>query len=225
MKISSAAAPAGDSGWGERLLGAGGDRRARLALVPRAGDGSAKPGGDGKGKDKAVVPLEFVPSEVARPVLATMPLLIEFSGPLVAPRTAVVRAKAPGTLLSPAGRRGQPRQGRAVDRRDRSLRPADPGQRALGAWSNRRRPTLLEAERQHTANVGLASQNFISSTALQTSQARLDAARAQLKSAQAQLFVSRIGVARSEPARADLGHRRQAPRRAGREGERRAAGA
>jgi RND family efflux transporter MFP subunit len=53
---------------------------------------------------------------------------------------------------------------------------------------------LIEAERQHTANVGLASQNFISPSALQTSQARLDAARAQLKSAEAQLSTSRVGV-------------------------------
>ena len=64
-----------------------------LVLVPRAGNGSAKPSGDGKGKGEAAVPLEFSPSEVARPVLAKMPLVIEFSGPLVAPRTAVVRAK------------------------------------------------------------------------------------------------------------------------------------
>jgi RND family efflux transporter MFP subunit len=54
--------------------------------------------------------------------------------------------------------------------------------------------SLAEAERQHAANVGLASQNFISPTALQSSQARLDAARAQLKSVQAQLATVRLGV-------------------------------
>jgi RND family efflux transporter MFP subunit len=53
---------------------------------------------------------------------------------------------------------------------------------------------LIEAERQHTANVSLAAQNFISPAALQTSQARLDAARAQLKSANAQLSTSRLGM-------------------------------
>ena len=47
-----------------------------LVLVPRAGNGSAKPSGDGKGKGEAAVPLEFSPSEVARPVLAKMPLVI-----------------------------------------------------------------------------------------------------------------------------------------------------
>jgi len=55
-------------------------------------------GGD---KDKKEpVPLEFVAAEVARPVSMRLPLTLEFSGPLVAPRTAVVRAKAVGTLLT-----------------------------------------------------------------------------------------------------------------------------
>jgi RND family efflux transporter MFP subunit len=54
--------------------------------------------------------------------------------------------------------------------------------------------SLADAERQHAANVGLASQNFISTTALQSSQAKLDAARAQLKSAQAQLASTRVGM-------------------------------
>src|SRR5918993_1518008 len=53
----------------------------------------------GKPGVKPVVPLEFAPAEVTLPVYAAMPILIEFSGPLVAPRTAVIRAKAPGTLL------------------------------------------------------------------------------------------------------------------------------
>ena len=51
-------------------------------------------------KDKQPVPLEFVTSEVARPVLARLPVTIEFSGPLVAPRTAVLRAKAAGTCFA-----------------------------------------------------------------------------------------------------------------------------
>ena len=103
-----------------------------LALVPRAGNGSAKPGGDGKGKEKAVVPLEFTPSEVARPVLAKMPLVIEFSGPLVAPRTAVVRAKAPGTLLSLAvGEGSRVKAGQSIGEIDLSDLQT-PGQRALG---------------------------------------------------------------------------------------------
>src|SRR6185295_19389901 len=68
-----------------------------LALAPRLGNGSKGPDPKDKG---APVTLEFVPSEVTRPSMAPMPLIIEFSGPLVAPRTAVVRAKATGTLLN-----------------------------------------------------------------------------------------------------------------------------
>src|SRR5690349_21898033 len=56
-------------------------------------------GGD-KDKEKAPVALEFVPAEIASPVAARLSLTVEFSGPLVAPRTAIVRAKAAGTLLS-----------------------------------------------------------------------------------------------------------------------------
>lgn len=160
-----------------------------LALAPRSGNGSAK----ADGKDKAPVPLEFTPAEVARPVLAKLPVVIEFSGPLVAPRTAVVRAKAAGTLLSLAVAEGsRVKAGQVIGEIDLSDLQTRVSERS--AMVESAQASLLEAERQHTANVGLASQNFISSTALQSSQAKLDAARAQLKSAQAQLSVSRIGV-------------------------------
>ena len=160
-----------------------------LAMAPRLGNGSAK----GDAKNKAAVPLEFTPAEVARPVLAKLPVVIEFSGPLVAPRTAVVRAKAPGTLLSLAVAEGsRVKAGQVIGEIDLSDLQTRVGEKS--AMVESAQASLLEAERQHTANVGLASQNFISSTALQSSQAKLDAARAQLKSAQAQLSVSRIGV-------------------------------
>jgi RND family efflux transporter MFP subunit len=166
---------------------------AGLMLAPRAGNGSADPATGGNGKDKPPVPLEFTTAEVARPVMARMPLVVEFSGPLVAPRTAVVRAKASGTLLSLAVAEGsRVRAGQVIGEIDLSDLQTRVSERS--AMVESAQASLLEAERQHTANIGLASQNFISPTALQTSQARLDAARAQLKSAQAQLSVSRIGV-------------------------------
>jgi RND family efflux transporter MFP subunit len=144
-------------------------------------------------KAKQVVPLDFVAGEVARPAMARMPLTIEFSGPLVAPRTAVVRAKAAGTLLTLNVAEGsRVKAGQvigAIDLADLQSRAADRAALVESAQAN-----LIEAERQNTANVGLAAQNFISATALQTSQARLDAARAQLKSAQAQLASSRVGI-------------------------------
>jgi len=56
-------------------------------------------GGKGKG-EKPPPTLEFAASEVVAPMLASMPGVVEFSGPLVAPGTAIVRAKAGGTLLA-----------------------------------------------------------------------------------------------------------------------------
>ena len=57
-------------------------------------------GGDAGDKKKDDVTLEFTNREVVRPLAVAMPLAIEFSGPLVAPRSAVVRSKAAGTLMS-----------------------------------------------------------------------------------------------------------------------------
>jgi RND family efflux transporter MFP subunit len=159
-----------------------------LTLAQRArGDPEAS------SKDKAAVPLEFSPAEVARPLMATMPIVVDFSGPLVAPRTAIVRAKASGTLLSLEVAEGsRVRAQQVIGQIDLSDLQTKVSDRA--ALVESAQASLAEAERQHTANVSLAAQNFISPTALQSSQAKLDAARAQLKSAEAQLAVSRIGV-------------------------------
>jgi len=166
------------------LAGAG------LALAPRMGNGSKGP--DGK-KDKAAVPLEFTTAEVVKPAMGTMPVTIEFSGPLVAPRTAVVRSKASGTLLAlSVGEGSRVKQGQQlgeIDLADLQSRVADRAASVEVAQAS-----LAEAERQHAANVGLAAQNFIATTALQSSQAKLDSARAQLKSAQAQHAMTRLGV-------------------------------
>ena len=159
-----------------------------LTLAQRAG-GKAQV----SGKDKADVPLEFTPAEVAKPLMAKLPIVVEFSGPLVAPRTAIVRAKASGTLLRlDVGEGSRVRAGQVIGQIDLSDLQTKVSDRA--ALVESAQAGLVEAERQHTANVSLAAQNFISSTALQSSEAKLDAARAQLKSAQAQLAVSRIGV-------------------------------
>jgi membrane fusion protein (multidrug efflux system) len=164
---------------------------ALLFFLPRAGSGS--PGSSATESSKVATALEFLPVEVSRPVLARMPLVVEFSGPLVAPRTAIVRAKAAGTLLTLNVAEGSRVRAEQVigqiDLSDLQTRVSD-----RSALVESAEASLAEAERQHTANVSLAAQNFISSTALQSSQAKLDAARAQLKSAQAQLAVSRIGV-------------------------------
>ena len=138
-------------------------------------------------------PLQFRASEVTRPRLEPMPQRIEFSGPLVAPDTAVVKAKAAGTLLSLAVAVGQRvLAGQALGRIDLADLHSRVDDRAASV--QQAEAMLVEAQRQHESNLRLADQNFISPIALQSSQARLDAARAQLRSAQAQLSTTRIGV-------------------------------
>lgn len=155
----------------------------------------AKSPADGakSGDKKPDVTLEFTAREVVNPQNVTLPRKIEFSGSLVAPRTAVVRAKAAGTLLRlEVGEGSRVRAGQvlgAIDLSELQARVAD-----RTAAVDAARSALDEAQRQHTAAVGLAAQNFISPTALQTAQSKLDAASSQLKSAQAQLTTARIGV-------------------------------
>ena len=141
----------------------------------------------------ANVTLEFTPSEVTTPVSMPMPERIEFSGPLMAPRTAVVRAKAAGTLLELKVAEGsRVKAGQSLGVIDLSDLQSRVSERAAGVDSAQAR--LMEAERAHAANENLARQQFISGNALETSRATLESARAQLKSAQAQLSTSKLGV-------------------------------
>ena len=166
---------------------------ALLVVAGLAGFAVYKARSGDRNKDKEVVPLQFVAAEVTQPKMARMPLTIEFSGPLVAPRTAIVRAKAAGTLLSLTVAEGsRVKAGQVIGTIDLAELQSRAADRAAGVESAQ--ANLFEAERQNTANKGLAAQNFISATALQTSQARLDAARGALKSAEAQLASSRLGI-------------------------------
>jgi RND family efflux transporter MFP subunit len=148
---------------------------------------------DGNKDKKPDVTLEFTPSEVVRPLLAAMPERIEFSGPLMAPRTAVVRAKAAGTLLTLSVAEGsRVKAGQSLGTIDLSDLQSRNAERAAGVDSARAR--MAEAERIHKSNEDLANQRFISATALESSRASLEAARAQLMSAQAQLATSALGI-------------------------------
>jgi RND family efflux transporter MFP subunit len=140
----------------------------------------------GKAKvDKLQPTLEFSPGEVVSPVLASMPGLVEFSGPLVAPGTAVVRAKAAGTLLALSVAEGaRVRAGQTlgtVDLADLNSRIAE-------------RATLDQAERGQAQNERLAVQGFISAAALDSSRAAVETARAQLRAAEAQLNTTRVAL-------------------------------
>jgi RND family efflux transporter MFP subunit len=145
----------------------------------------------------ANVTLEFAASEVISPQLSKLPVTIEFAGPLVAPGTAVVRARASGTLLSLAVTEGsQVRAGQTLGTLDLAELSSRVAERV--ASSDAARAQLNQAERQHAANQRLAEQQFISGTALEASSAALESARAQFTASQTQLGTSRISLRDAE---------------------------
>ncbi|MFY7864269.1 efflux RND transporter periplasmic adaptor subunit [Roseateles sp.] len=143
------------------------------------------------GDDKPAVALEFVPSEVVKPVLTRMPAQIEFSGPLVAPGTVVVRAKSTGTLVNLSVAEGsRVKAGQNLGQLDLEELRYRIAERNASLESARAQ--FDQAERQFKANQGLADQKFIASTALDTSRASLEAARAQVSAAKAQLDTAQV---------------------------------
>jgi membrane fusion protein, multidrug efflux system len=159
---------------------------AGVAVMASRGDGPKKPG-----DEKAKPALEFVASEVVKPTLAAMPAQIEFSGPLVAPGTAMVRAKSNGTLLNLAvGEGSRVKAGQAlgqVDLEELRYRIAE-----RGASVEAMRAQMEQAERSYKANEGLAAKNFIAQTALDNSRAAYESARANWLAAKAQLDTSQV---------------------------------
>ncbi|MEO8805943.1 MAG: efflux RND transporter periplasmic adaptor subunit [Burkholderiaceae bacterium] len=180
---------------------------AALAVVSRA-----KSSDDSKDK-KPQVTLEFTPAEVTRPALAALPERIEFSGSLMAPRTAVVRAKASGTLLALSVAEGhRVKAGQVLGSIDLADLQSRAAERSAGVESAQAR--VVEAERAHAANEGLAHQQFISANALESSRATLETARAQLKSTQAALATSKLGIreaALTAPINGVIGRRNVLP--------------
>lgn len=165
-------------------------------LVVAAALGAAKMGGLGsaaKESKPAEPTLEFTAREVVQPQPASLPLRLTFSGPLVAPQSAVLRAKATGTLLSlSVGEGSRVRAGQAVGQIDL----ADLGNRVAerAAAVESARAQYAQAERVHANNQRLADQQFISPTALDASRSTLEAAKAGLDAAQAQLAIARQGL-------------------------------
>jgi len=148
---------------------------------------------DGPPGAASAPPLEFRPAEVVQPTMATMPKTLEFSGPLVAPNTAIVRAKAAGTLLALQVAEGQRvTAGQALGRIDLAELSNRVAERTANLESAR--ATLAQAERTHASNERLAAQSFISPIALENSRASVDTARATLNAAQAALDTMRVGL-------------------------------
>jgi RND family efflux transporter MFP subunit len=142
---------------------------------------------------KPEVALEFGRSEVVQPTLARLPAVIEFSGPLVAPQTALVRAKAGGTLLVLAVAEGsRVTAGQVLGRIDAAELSSRVAERDANLESAR--ATLAQAERTHATNERLAAQQFISPIALDNSHAAVLTAKAALDAAQAALLTTRLGL-------------------------------
>ena len=139
------------------------------------------------------VPLDFTASEAARPVTLALPQMVEFSGALVAPNTAIVRAKATGTLLTLDVQEGQRvKAGEVLGRLDVSDLQAHVAERAANLAAVR--TTMEQAQRTHDSNVGLANDKFISPIALDNSHSQLESAKAQVAAAQAALDSARIAL-------------------------------
>jgi RND family efflux transporter MFP subunit len=146
-----------------------------------------------KKDEKPAVTLEFRPREVVQPAWAAMPLTIEFSGPLVAPNTAIVRAKAAGTLVGLTVQEGaRVKAGQPLGRIDLAELQSRSSERQASA--NAARAALAQAERTHASNERLAAQSFISAHALETSRSQLDSARAMHEAATAALDATRMGL-------------------------------
>lgn len=146
-----------------------------------------------KKHDKPAVTLEFMQREVVKPAWAAMPVTIEFSGPLVAPDSAIVRAKAAGTLVGlhvQEGARVKP--GQPLGRIDLAELQSRSSERLAAAEAAR--AALAQAERTHASNERLAAQSFISPHALETSRSQLDSARAMHEAARAALDATRVGL-------------------------------
>lgn len=152
--------------------------------------GSAKAATEAKKPEKT---LEFTRREVVKPQLVPMATSLEFSGSLVAPQTAMVRAKSAGTLLTLDVAEGSRVSAGA---RLGTLDLADLNARASerSAMLEAARAMLVQAEKVHANNQRLAEAQFISGTALDSSKATLDSARAQMNAAQAQVDTVRISL-------------------------------
>jgi RND family efflux transporter MFP subunit len=187
-------AGAGGMAWKTGLLGGSAEAKAAAGAASGAQSASqdAKKGGK-DGDKKPEVPLEFVAREVVQPQMARLAAQVEFSGPLVAPQTAIVRAKSAGTLLAlNVGEGARVTAGQVLGRIEQTELASRVAERRAQVESAR--TALAQAERTHASNERLASQSFISPIALDNSRAAVETARAALNAAQASLEAVQTGL-------------------------------
>ena len=142
---------------------------------------------------EAEAALVFAATEVVAAQDRPLALQVTFSGPLVAPDSATVKAKAAGTLVELLVAEGsRVRKGQVLGRLDLADLNARLQERQAMVASAQ--ATLAQAERAHASNQHLAEQQFISPIALENSKAALNTARAQVGAAQAQADTIRIAL-------------------------------
>lgn len=172
--------------------GAGWWWQGRGAAATAAGASPAAGGPNPSGK-KPEPTLEFAVREVVQPAYARLPAVVEFSGPLVAPQTALVRAKAGGTLLNLTVSEGsRVKAGQVLGRIELADLQSRLAERS--AMLESARATLVQTERTHASNERLVAQNFVSQIALENSRAAVDTARANLDAARASLDTTRVSL-------------------------------
>ena len=142
----------------------------------------------------APLPLRLSPGEVLTVQRRALPLGVHVSGVVEALQVASIKSYAAGTLQDLTLREGDSVQAgqvlARVDAADASARLRQAQQEAEAA-----RAKQSIQQRLHSNNEALVAQGFISQTALRTSDANLQAARAQYQSALAQADVARKAVA------------------------------
>jgi RND family efflux transporter MFP subunit len=137
--------------------------------------------------------LEFKSSEVTRPTAVSMAKLLQFSGPLVAPYTVVVKAKVQGALVELSVNEGSTvRAGQVIGRID----PADLNSRVAErqAFVEQSRAALAQAERALRQSEQMFEEVFVSKAQVDNARAQWATAQAQLEAAQASLSTTRLAL-------------------------------
>ena len=138
--------------------------------------------------------IELTPTDVATARVVELQTGLPVSGALKAVQTALVKARVPGELQGLTVREGDTVQAGQVLARIESSDHADRLRQAEQQASATQAQVAI-AQRQYDNNAALVRQGFISQTALDTSQANLNAAQATWRAARAGAEVARKSVA------------------------------
>ena len=138
--------------------------------------------------------IELTPADVAKAQVMDLNTGLPITGTVKAVQSAVVKARVPGELQGLSVREGDSVQAGQVLARVESSEFADRLRQAL-QQADAAKAQVDIAQRQYDNNAALVNQGFISRTALDTSLANLNAARASHRAALAGAEVARKSVA------------------------------